>query len=123
QDELALIAHTLALVRLRRTVAADLRRDLPDPLLVDARDQHVILARTAELHVDIVRHLVVDLVAEPELQRQVLALELSAEADAVDLERFGIAVHDTLDLVVDERPREAPHAARTLSILARRHAD
>src|SRR5690242_15389222 len=65
-DALVVIAHALALVRLRRTVSSDLRSHLPDLLLVDALDQDLGLLRG--LDGDALRGLVDHRVREAERQ-------------------------------------------------------
>src|SRR5512140_2291072 len=68
---LADVTHALALVRLRRTVGADLRSDLPDLLLVDALDHDFSLR--GRLDLDALRHRVHDRVREPERQVDLVA--------------------------------------------------
>src|SRR5690349_2912024 len=58
------VAHALALVRLGRAVGADLGRDLPDLLLVDALDDDFRLLRRLDL--DALRHRVHDRMREAE---------------------------------------------------------
>src|SRR3569833_1249714 len=67
-DILALIAHALALIRLRRTPGTDLGRNLADQLLVDARhaDHGRLFGGDRDAGGDLVRHVV----AEAELQVQ-----------------------------------------------------
>src|SRR3954471_13476367 len=57
-DALVGVAHALALVRLRRTVGTDLRRDLPHQLLVHALEHDLRLRRRLDLHA--LRHRVHD---------------------------------------------------------------
>src|SRR3954468_1760247 len=117
EDELGCVFHALALVGLGRTVAADLRRHVADLLAIDSDDHH--LGRLGDRDRDPFWDRIVDLVAQPDLELQVLALQLRAIADAVDLELLLETLGDTLDQVGDERPIGAPHGARTLGIDAR----
>src|SRR5918998_6046250 len=66
EDELAGIFHALALVGLRRPVAADFRGHLADLLLVDARDHH--FGRPRRLDLNALRHLIGHVVAVAERQ-------------------------------------------------------
>ena len=77
---LAGVAHALALVRLRRAVGANLRRDLADLLLVDALDDDFGLQRRLDL--DAFRHLVHDRVREAQRQIELVARGLRAVTDA-----------------------------------------
>src|SRR5262245_21592796 len=74
-DVLALVAHTLALVGLGRTGSPNLGRELAHLLFVDARYRDDLLLGAAHLHFQVSRHLVQNIVAEPDLQLQgILAL-------------------------------------------------
>src|SRR6185437_3399246 len=101
---LALVANALALVRLGRALLADDRRRLAHELLGDAPHDHA--RRLWHLELDAVggcdRHGV--RVADGQLQ--VLALQLRAVADALDLQTLLVARRDTLDHVGHERARE-----------------
>src|SRR4029077_7587180 len=77
---LADIAHTLALVRLRRPRRADLRRDLAYLLLVDALDHDLGLLRRLALHA--LWHRVHDWMREAERQVDLVAGRLRPVADA-----------------------------------------
>src|SRR5262245_52269760 len=123
EDVLALVADTLALVGLRRTRGAQFRRELAYLLLVDARDGDDLLLGAADLHVHAGRHLVDDVVAEANLQLDVLALHRRAEADAVNLERLRVSFGDTLDQVHDLGARHAPHGAGLLGVLGEADLD
>src|SRR4029453_6239755 len=79
-DLLAGVAHALALVGLRRAVAADHRSDLPDLLAVHALHHDLGLAR--RLDGDALRHREVHRVREAEGQVEALALDRRAVADA-----------------------------------------
>src|SRR4051812_23525334 len=57
-DSLVGVTHALALVRLGRTIGADLRRNLADLLLVDTLDDYFRLHRRRRRHT--LRHLVHD---------------------------------------------------------------
>src|SRR5688572_21151027 len=112
EDELAGIFHALALVGLRRTVAADLRGHLADLLLVDARNDD--LGGLRRRHLDVVRDGVVDIVAVAERQAEILALCGRAIADAADLKALLESVGDARHDVLHQRPRHAPHGPRRL---------
>src|ERR687883_98525 len=77
-----LVAGTagFALVGLRRTETADLRRDFTDTLLVTARDHDLGLRRHRER--DALRRLEHDRVGETQRQIQVLSRERGTIADA-----------------------------------------
>src|SRR3954462_3628087 len=70
---LALIAHALALIGLRRTPGTDLGGDLADELLVDARHRNHggLFGDDGDARRDRIRHVM----AEAELQVQHLALD------------------------------------------------
>src|SRR5690606_1184743 len=120
EDVFALITDTLALVWLRRPVSPDLRRNLTDELLVDAGDGDHLLPCATDLHVDPRRDLVHDVVAEADRQLYfVLALELGAEADAVDLERVRVAFRHALDQIGQRGARHAPHRPCLLAVIDR----
>src|SRR5262249_34309631 len=103
EDELTLVTNALAFVRLRRTVAADFRRDLADALLVDAGDRQLGLLVDGDR--DAGRDRVIDVVAVAELQHQGLALYVRAVADALDLHVPCVALLHALDGVADQAPR------------------
>ena len=88
-DVLALVADALALVGLGRALLADVRRDLADELLGDALDDDA--GRLRDLELDPVRRLDRHRVRVAERQLEVLALELRAVADALDLEALLVA--------------------------------
>src|SRR6185295_8932594 len=121
---LALIANALALVGLWRPRGANLGGELADLLLVDAGHRDDFLLGSRHLDLDARRDLVHHIVAESDLQLQiVLALHGRAETDAVDLERLRIALRAALDQVEDLRAGHAPHGARLLGILAHGNSD
>src|SRR5436305_316135 len=82
-DIFAFIAHALALVGLRRAIAANLGGDLADQLLVDAgnRNHGRLFGDDGDAGRDRIGHVM----AEAELQVQDLALYRGAIADALDL--------------------------------------
>src|SRR6185436_8194860 len=96
------VADALALVRLGRPPLADLRRGLADALLGDPADDD--LRRLRHLEADPVGRLDVDRVAEAELHLQILALQRSAVADALDLQALLESLGDAGDHVGDQRP-------------------
>src|SRR5262245_10473417 len=83
-DDLALVLHALALVRLRRTDLADVRGDLAHLLLVDAR--HVEQRGALDGEGDPLGGLHDDRVAEAQRELQVAALGGDAVAGAGDLQ-------------------------------------
>src|SRR5690349_20056083 len=91
-DTFARVAHALALVRLRRTIAADFGRDLTHELLVAAADRNRcrLLADDLDTGRDRIEHVV----REPDLQLQVLALHGRTITDARDLKTLRIALGD-----------------------------
>src|SRR5438093_13425595 len=88
-DNLAGVAHALALVRLGLARGADACRDLPDELLVDADDGEP--RRVLELEGDSRRRLDLDGVAVAEVELDPLADLLGTVADAGDLEAHAVA--------------------------------
>src|SRR4029079_16877068 len=80
EDVLARVLDALGLVRLRWPVVADLRRHLPDLLLVDAGDDD--LGRLRRHDRDPLGDRIDDVVAVAERELQVLALYGGAIADA-----------------------------------------
>src|SRR5690606_4288634 len=107
---LARVAHALALVRLGRPEAPELRGDLTDALPVDTLDDDLRLAR--RLDRDAVGHRVLDRMREAERQVQLLALRLRAIADADELELPLEAVRDPRDHVLDQRSGRPGHRVR-----------
>src|SRR5437762_2329254 len=89
---LALVADTLALVRLRRPDLADVRGHLADLLLVDALDDEP--GRSLHPEGDPLRGPHRHGVAEPEGELQVAALGYHAVPGADDLQRLGVALRD-----------------------------
>src|SRR6201747_2536903 len=83
EDKFIGILHALALVGLRRTVAADLGGDLADALAVIARDDD--LGRLRHRNRDAFRNRIDHVVAVTQRELQVLALQRCAVADAGDL--------------------------------------
>src|SRR4249920_3686352 len=79
EDVLVGVPHALALVGLGRTESADFGGDMPDLLLVDARDHD--LGRLRRRDRDPFRNREIDVVREAELQLQALALHGGAITD------------------------------------------
>jgi len=119
QDGFRHVLDALALVGFRRTIGTNLRRDLPDHLLVGARDGDA--GRLLALDLDAVRDRIAHVVAEAELQVELLALDRGPVADAVDLQLLGEAVGHAGHHRLDARPGGAPHAARPLAVVRRLH--
>src|SRR6056297_1136587 len=98
-DALVRVAHTLALVGLRRTIPANLGRDLTNLLLVGTANDDLGLGRRLDGHT--VGHAEIDRVTEPELQIKLAALGLRTitNADKVQflLETVGNALHHVVD--------------------------
>src|SRR5713226_8408976 len=107
EDVLAGVFDALALVGLRRPERADLGRDLPDLLPVDAG--HHDLGRPRRRDRDAVRDRIAHIVAEPERELQVLALDGRAIAHPADLQALLEALGHARDQIVDQRARQAPH--------------
>src|SRR5580765_360555 len=103
EDELARVFHALALVGLRRPEAADFRGLLADQLLVSTGDGD--LGRLRRRDRDALRDWIHHVVAQPDLELEVLALQRGAIADAVDLELLLVTLGDADDQIVDQRAR------------------
>ena len=103
------IFHALALIGLRRTIGADFRRDLTHQLLVDAGngDHRRLLADDADAGRDRIGHVM----AEAQLQLQILALHRRAIADAVDFELLREALRHADDEIVHQRAATSPTSA------------
>src|ERR1700732_4479137 len=82
-DRLGRVLDPFALIGFRRTVGADLGRDLADPLAVGATDSDQ--SRPFADDVDVAGDRIRDLVAVAELQIERAAPHPGAVADAVDL--------------------------------------
>src|SRR6266550_4999361 len=107
---LAVIADTLALIRLRLADAANLCRGQADQLFVDALDDHERRTRSgvhAGLELDAGPRRNLDSMREPNRKRQVLAGNGGPIADAMHVELSRIAVGHALDHVRDDRARKA----------------
>src|SRR5216684_1414495 len=117
-DRLGRVLDALALVGLGRTQAADLGGQLADLLAVSAGD--LDLGRLQRLDLDAGRNGNLDVVAETELQLQVLGIGLGAVADAVDLEVDGEAVRNAAHHIAREIARRAPLHAGAAALRARR---
>src|SRR5215469_13554861 len=111
-DGLGRILYALALVWFRRTVGADLRRDLADALTIGAayRDQ----GRPFASDLDITGDWVANLVTVAKLQIECVALHRSAVADAVDFQRDRKPFRNAGHHVVHQRACRAPHRPRML---------
>src|ERR1700722_2928565 len=120
-DIFAFITHALALIGLGRAIAANFGGDLTHQLLVDPRHRnHGGLFRGDR---DAGRDGIGHVMAEPELQIEVLALHRGAIADALNLQLLGEAGGDAGDQIVDQAAREAPHLRSALLVLVRRDRD
>ncbi len=103
EDKFVGVFHTLALVGLRWTVAADLGGDLADALDIVAGDDD--LGRLRHRDRDAFRDRIDDIVAVAERELQVLALQCSAITDAGDLEFLLETLGDTGEQVRHLRAR------------------
>src|SRR2546421_4479397 len=104
------VADALALVRLRLPHAADVRRDLPDELLVDAAD--VQARRAFDLQFDPLRRRNLDRMRIPDRQRHLRSSLLHAISDPLELERLRISVGNAGHHVCQQGSRESvqcPH--------------
>src|SRR5271155_310316 len=104
-DVLALVADALALVGLRRALLADDGGHLADGLLGDP--PHDDARRLGHLELDAIRCGNRHRVRVADRQLEVLALELRAVADALDLETLLVARGHALDHVGNERAGES----------------
>src|SRR5215469_5441211 len=120
-DLLAQIHDALALVGLRLAEGADLRRHLTDALLVGAGDLDG--GRLVALDLDVRGNREHDVVAEAELELQVLALDRGAIADAADLERLAVALRHAVQHTAHEVASRAPHHAGLLGLAHRLDPD
>src|SRR5690349_6172929 len=84
-DGLGRVFDPLALVGFRRTVGADLGRDLADSLAIGATDSNQ--GRPFTDDIDVIGDRIRDLVTVAELQIERVALHRGAVPDAVDLKR------------------------------------
>src|SRR6195952_2214348 len=101
EDKFIGVLHALALVGLRRTIAADFSGDLADALAVVAGDDD--LRRLRHRDRDAFRDRVDHVVAVAERELQFLALQRGAIADAGDLELLLETLGDTDDQIGDLR--------------------
>src|SRR5215218_3185572 len=108
-DVLALVADALPLVGLGRAALADVGRDLPHELLGDPA--HDDAGGLGHLELDALGRPDRHRVAEAKGELEVRALLLGPVADALDLERLGVAVGDADDHVRHERARETVQGA------------
>src|SRR6201999_1183307 len=104
----------LALVGLRRTVAADFRSNLTDALAVIAGD--VDFGRLRHRDRDAFRDRIDDVVAVAERELQVLALQGGAVADAVDLELLLETLGDAFNQIGPLGARGAVHRLRAVGL-------
>src|SRR5215467_5630898 len=116
-DVLGRILYSLALVGLGRTQAADFGGDLADLLAIGAGN--LDRGRPRGLHLDAGRNGHFDVMAEAQLQLQVLGVGLGAIAHAVDLEVDGEAVRHALHHVAGEVAGGAPLHAGAAALAAR----
>src|SRR4051794_7100636 len=107
EDIFAFVSHALALVRLWRTILADLGGDLADLLAVGAGDHD--FGRLRRHNGDAFRDRIDNIVAVAERELQVLALHGRAIADAGDFEFALEALGDAGHQIVHQRARGAPH--------------
>ena len=112
---LARVVDTLALVRLGRTLGADLGRDLTDLLLGDALDGDVRIV--GHLEADVLRGLVDHGVGVAQGEIEVLALERGTVADARELELLLKTGGHADDHVVEQRAGEALLGVGLLSVV------
>src|SRR3984957_18791357 len=117
EDAFAGIFDALALVRLRRSIIADLGGDLADLLPVAAGDHD--FDRPWRRNGDAFGDQIDDVVAIAERDLQVLALHRGAIADAVDLEPLLETFGDAGDQIGDQRARRAPLRAGALGFETR----
>src|SRR5476649_1472751 len=116
-DRLGRVLDALALVRLGRTQAADLRSELPDLLAIGSGD--LDLGRLQRLDLDAGGDRNLDVVAEAQLQVQHLGVSRGTIADAVDLEVDGETLRHAAHHVVREVAGGAPLHARAAAFVAR----
>src|SRR6478752_5233123 len=114
-DLLARVANALALVRVGLAQLADVRRDLTDELLVDAL--HREAGRVLDGEADAGGSLDEDRVRVSERELEVRALRGDTVTRAVDLHLLLVALGDTEDHVVDERPGQAVTRARVALVV------
>src|SRR5690349_13622810 len=120
-DILAFVANALALIRFGTAVAADFGGNLADQLLVHARhaDLGGLFRGDGDAGGDRIGHIV----AEAELQVQILALHSSTIADALDFQLLGETRGDAGDQIVDQAAGQDPHLGGTLLVLVGRDGD
>src|ERR1700710_1399121 len=121
EDKFIGILHALALVGLRRTIAADLGGHLADALDVVAVDDD--LGRLRNRDRDAFRDRVDDIVAVAERELQVLALQRGAIADPGDLKLLLKTLGDAGQQIRDLGPRGAVEGARAVGLEAWRNLD
>src|SRR5690606_20884706 len=109
-DVLAGVTHALALVRLGLADLADVRRDLADLLLVDAR--HRELGGALDGEGDAGRRLDDHGVAEPERELEARTLRHDAVTGTDDLELLLVALGHTRDHVGEQGAGQAVQRTR-----------
>src|SRR5690606_10891681 len=121
EDVFAGVLHALALIGFRLAIAADLRCNLANPLLVDAGNHD--FGRLRALDVDAFRDRIEHFVAETEVELQVLALDRRTVANAVNFKRLREAFGHAVDEVLHQRAGQTPHRASALRVLTGRNLD
>ena len=102
------ILDALALVRLRRSLAADLSSELADLLLVDAADDDLVLGRNVDGDaVDLIDN---NRMGVAKVHDELLALLLCTVADTIDLKLLRVTLLDADDHVVQQRAGQAMQA-------------
>src|SRR5690242_13852754 len=116
----ARVAHTLILVRVRRTQRTHFRGDLPDLLAIDSGDGQLGLLGI-DRSIDSAGQRILDGMRIAQGKNHCpLALHLSAVSDADDLQFTRPAFGYALDRIVDQGPRQAVKR-RLRIILTQRH--
>ena len=111
----------LALVGFGRAVCPDFSGHLADLLLVGTADHDAGQFRT--LNIDPRGNRIFHVMTVPKLKDQILALDLRAIADAVDLEGLRKALGNAGDEVLYDRAGRTPHLARTHGVVTGLHPD
>jgi hypothetical protein len=91
--------------------------------LVGAGDLERVLLVAGDLHRDALWHRILDVVAEPELQAQHLALERGAKPRTLDGEVAGEALGNADDRIGQQRARRAPGRTGPLALRPRGEHD
>jgi len=114
------VADALALVRVGRTDAANLRRNLSDLLLVDSAYSDLRLV--VDLDVDPIGNREVDRMREAELQHELLAFQLGPVSDAFDAQVAQEPLVHTGNRVRRQGACEAVEGPRLLAVVGPREA-